>query len=46
MKNTPVLAFALAVYNTLAPHLLTLPTRYRGDTRSGIPGSAWLTTER
>ncbi len=36
----------MEVYNTLAPHYLTIPTHYRGDTRSGILGNVWLTTER
>ena len=36
----------IEVYNTLAPHYLTIPTSYRGDSRSGILNTVRLTTEK
>jgi hypothetical protein len=32
----------ILVYNTLANHYLTIPTRYRGSTRSGLIGPVRL----
>ncbi|MDO4551694.1 MAG: glycosyl hydrolase [Planctomycetia bacterium] len=36
----------IEVYNTLSPHFLTIPTRFRGKTTSGILGNVRISTER
>jgi len=36
----------ILVYNTLANHYLTIPTRYHGTTRSGLLGPVTIRTWR